>query len=86
MTITLFVLPLYLVLCVCFLDHCLSFCSFSFNHFAECLLIYTLSLFTLSRLRCHNVNSCFGWTFSIVALTRLSDVTITLSYHQPWIK
>ena len=30
----------YLVLCVCFVDRCLSFCPFSFGHCIVCPLIY----------------------------------------------
>jgi len=29
-----------LVLCVCFVDRCLSFCPFSFGHCVVCPLIY----------------------------------------------
>jgi hypothetical protein len=29
-----------LVLCVCFIDHCLSFCTFSFDHCVVCSSIY----------------------------------------------
>jgi hypothetical protein len=31
---------LSLVLCVCFVDHCLSFCTFSFGHCVVCSSIY----------------------------------------------
>ena len=30
----------FLILCVCFVDHCLSFCSFSFGHCVFCPSIY----------------------------------------------
>jgi hypothetical protein len=33
-----------LVLCVCFIDHCLSFCPFSFGHCIVCSLIYSFWL------------------------------------------
>ena len=29
-----------LVLCVCFVDRCLSFCTFSFGHYIACPSIY----------------------------------------------
>jgi len=34
----------YLVLCVCFVDHCLSFCTFSFGHCVICPSIYGFGL------------------------------------------
>jgi hypothetical protein len=30
-----------IVLCVCFIDRCLFFCTFSFRHFSSVLLRYT---------------------------------------------
>ena len=29
-----------LVLCVCFVDRCLSFCPFSYDHYSVCPLVY----------------------------------------------
>ena len=45
-----------LVLCACFVDHCLSFCTFSFDHCVVCSSIYDsdylLGIFKLFFLEC----------------------------------
>jgi hypothetical protein len=55
----------FLALCVCFVDRCLSFCTFSFGHCAVCSLIYGfwLPLWYLQTLLlqfvCNNTIICF---------------------------
>ena len=36
-----------LVLCVCFVDHCLSFCPFTFDHCVVCPSTYPFGIFKL---------------------------------------
>jgi hypothetical protein len=56
-----------LVLCVCFVDRCLSFCTFSFGHCVVCSV--SIYGFWLPRLYLHSLLKTF-WIISILVLFR----------------
>ena len=59
----------YLVLCVCFVDRCLSFCTFSFRHCVVCSSSYTNSdyPFGIFKLLIQQRQWCWFCLFKILA-------------------
>jgi hypothetical protein len=73
-----------LVLCVCFIDHCLSFCTFSFDHCVVCSsLIYGVISHEWGKDR-EVFTTCgrYPWSF-VIQIFKIYDIVLlfTLRHH-----